>query len=36
MDTIKKCIGIDSIEEMNLFIEELIKKCRVKNQDEEP
>ena len=36
LETIKKCLGIeDHTEEFNMFLEELIKKCRVKSAAED-
>ncbi|KAM3146339.1 hypothetical protein pb186bvf_001684 [Paramecium bursaria] len=34
LGVIKKCLNIDSIEEMNMFIEQLIKECRIKQIDD--
>ena len=34
LETIKKCLNIDSIEELNYFLEELITETRIKTEEE--
>lgn len=36
LGVIKKCLNIDSIDEMLIFIDELIKNCELKAQEEQP
>ncbi|CAD8071663.1 unnamed protein product [Paramecium sonneborni] len=36
LGVIKKCLNIDSIDEMLIFIDELIKNCELKVQEEQP